>query len=40
MALAGVFIFIYYLRKGQFDDPEDVKYIMFREDEQDRENNK
>lgn len=34
-ALAGMIIYIYYLRKGQFDDSEDVKYQMFREDEQD-----
>ena len=26
-------VYIYYLRKGQFEDPEDVKYQMFREDE-------
>jgi len=32
MALCGVMIYIYYLRKGQFDDPEDVKYQMFRDD--------
>ena len=32
--LAGVFIYIYYLRKGQFDNMEDVKYQMFRDDEQ------
>ena len=33
MALLGVIVYIYYLRKGQFDDPEDVKYQMFREEE-------
>lgn len=33
LGLAGVVIYIYYLRKGQFDDPEDVKYQMFRDDE-------
>ena len=33
-ALAGMLIYIYYLRKGQFDDTEDVKYQMFREEEQ------
>lgn len=32
-ALGGMLIYIYYLRKGQFEDPEDVKYQMFREDE-------
>jgi cbb3-type cytochrome oxidase maturation protein len=33
MALLGVIVYIYYLRKGQFDDPEDVKYQMFRDEE-------
>lgn len=32
MGLAGVIIYVYYLRKGQFEDPEDVKYQMFREE--------
>ena len=32
-ALAGMLIYIYYLRNGQFDDPEDVKYQMFRDEE-------
>ncbi len=36
MALAGVLIYIYYLRKGQFDDPEDVKYQMFRDEEEEK----
>jgi len=31
--LGGAAVYIYYLRKGQFDDPEDVKYQMFREEE-------
>ena len=31
MLVAGILVYIYYLRKGQFDDPEDVKYQMFRE---------
>lgn len=34
-ALAGVLVYIYYFYKGQFDDPEDVKYQMFREEEKD-----
>lgn len=34
MALAGILIYVYYLRKGQFDDPEDVKYQLFRDDEE------
>ncbi len=33
LALAAVIIYIYYLRKGQFDDSEDVKYQMFRDEE-------
>ena len=33
-ALAGMLIYIYYLRNGQFDDLEDVKYQMFRDDEE------
>lgn len=33
LGLAGLWIYIYYLKKGQFDDPEDVKYQIFREDE-------
>lgn len=32
MALGGVGVYIYYLKKGQFDDPEDVKYQMFRDE--------
>lgn len=33
-ALAGLLIYIYYLQKGQFEDPEDVKYQMFRDEEE------
>lgn len=33
LGLGGLIIYIYYLKKGQFDDPEDVKYQMFREEE-------
>jgi cbb3-type cytochrome oxidase maturation protein len=29
--LSGIVIYIYFLRSGQFDDLEDVKYQMFRE---------
>jgi len=36
-ALAGMLIYIYYLKKGQFDDSEEVKYQMFREEESDSE---
>jgi cbb3-type cytochrome oxidase maturation protein len=31
--IVGGAIYLYYLRKGQFDDPEDVKYQMFRDEE-------
>lgn len=31
--LAGLFIYMYYMRQGQFDDPEDVKYQMFRDED-------
>ncbi|MEC7840231.1 MAG: cbb3-type cytochrome oxidase assembly protein CcoS [Chlamydiota bacterium] len=33
MGLAGIATYIYYLRQGQFDDNEDVKYQLFREEE-------
>lgn len=33
LGLAGLLVYLYYQRKGQFDDPEDVKYQMFREDD-------
>ena len=33
MGLGGIAVYLYYLRKGQFDDPEDVKYQMFRDPE-------
>lgn len=31
--IAGVFIYVYYLRKGQFNDQEEVKYQIFRDEE-------
>lgn len=31
--LAAFFIFIYYVRKGQFDASEEVKYQIFHDDE-------
>lgn len=34
-ALGGLGMYIYYLRKGQFDDDEMVKYQLFREDNPD-----
>lgn len=35
--MAGLVVYIYYLKKGQFDDPEDPKYQMFRQEEEDAE---
>lgn len=35
LGLAGLLIYIYYARNGQFDDLEDTKYQMFREEEKD-----
>lgn len=34
LGLAGLAVFLFYQRKGQFDDVEDVKYQMFREDKE------
>lgn len=34
MAIGGVSVYVYFYRKGQFDDPEDVKYQMFRVEEE------
>ncbi len=31
--LGGLLVYVYYLRKGQFDDLEDVKYDLFRNDD-------
>ena len=31
--LVGMGCFIYQLKKGQFEDPEDPKYQMFRDEE-------
>lgn len=31
-ALGGLGIYIHYLKKGQFEDEEEVKYQLFRED--------
>lgn len=30
--IVGLGVYIYYMRKGQFDDPEDVKYQLFRDE--------
>ncbi len=29
----GVVVFIFAMKKGQFEDPEDPKYQMFRDEE-------
>ncbi len=34
LALAGMLVFTYYFYKGQFDDMEDTKYQMFRNEEE------
>lgn len=33
MAFAGIFIYIYYFRKGQFEDTEMIKFQMFHEED-------
>lgn len=33
LGLAGLLLYIYYARKGQFEDLEDTKYQMFRDDD-------
>jgi len=39
LSLGGIFLwlFIWAVRGGQFKDPEEAKYLMFREDEEDAE---
>lgn len=34
MAIGGLAAYIYYAKQGQFDDLEDVKYEMFRNEEE------
>lgn len=36
LGIAGIAVYVYYLKKGQFDDPEDVKYQMFRDEEREK----
>ena len=36
MALGALLIYIYYLKKGQFDDLEDIKYQMFRDENEEK----
>lgn len=33
LGLMGLLIYVYFMRKGQFNDPEDVKYQIFRDEE-------
>jgi hypothetical protein len=33
LGLGGISVYVYYLRQGQFEDLEDVKYQMFRDEE-------
>ncbi len=35
--LSALLIFLYYWYKGQFDDVEDVKYQMFRDESEDKD---
>ena len=32
MGVGGLIVYIYYMLRGQFDDPEDVKYQILREE--------
>lgn len=32
LSICGLMAFVYFARKGQFDDAEDVKYQMFRDE--------
>ncbi|MFA6915407.1 MAG: cbb3-type cytochrome oxidase assembly protein CcoS [Parachlamydiales bacterium] len=36
MAGIGIIVYCYFHSKGQFDDNEDVKYILFRDEENER----
>ena len=33
LGLGGMIVYIYFLKKGQFENSEDVKYQMFRDEE-------
>jgi cbb3-type cytochrome oxidase maturation protein len=33
LGFAGLFVYIYYLKKGQFEDQEEVKYQIFHDEE-------
>lgn len=36
MAVGGLLLYLYYARQGQFDDLEDVKYDLFRNEEKEK----
>lgn len=36
MGLAGLLVYLYYFRQGQFEDQEDVKYQLFHEEEREK----
>lgn len=36
LGICGIALYLYYLKKGQFEDGEDVKYQMFREEDKDK----
>jgi|GEM_PF-2345333 len=38
MSFFGLGIYLYCLKKNMIDDSEDVKYQMFRDEENDKEN--
>ena len=33
LGMAAFMVYVYYLYKGSFEDEEDIKYQLFREDE-------
>lgn len=33
MALLGLLVYVYYHYRGQFDDQEEAKYLLFRDDD-------
>jgi nitrogen fixation-related uncharacterized protein len=32
--MVGMLVLIYHMRRGQFEDPEDPKYQMFRDEDE------
>jgi cbb3-type cytochrome oxidase maturation protein len=35
LGIAGLLTYLYYHKQGQFEDQEDVKYQLFRDEEED-----